>query len=198
MGAPERGEHVRRASTARRTTGGSRRRARTRASFVASTESGLHSTVTSASAARVDRVEDPRELRRRRAATACRRRRTRSSPGGERRGARGRRTHASTYVVDQVRAVGPGREVAVVAARRAERDVHVHAGARDSVRRRSSVVQAERGDERLLGDLDAADLLHPLLAFLLALEQLALPRDVTAVALGDARPCASPSPSRGR
>ena len=36
------------------------------------------------------------------------------------------------------------------------------------------LVEAEGGDERLLGDLDAADLLHLLLAFLLALEQLAL------------------------
>src|SRR3954447_16484249 len=40
------------------------------------------------------------------------------------------------------------------------------------------------GDERLLRHLDAAHHLHPLLAFLLLLEQLALAGDVTAVALG--------------
>src|SRR5437773_8202430 len=38
--------------------------------------------------------------------------------------------------------------------------------------------------ERLLRHLDLADLLHALLALLLLLEQLALPRDVAAVALG--------------
>src|SRR5205085_7821478 len=41
------------------------------------------------------------------------------------------------------------------------------------------------GEERLLGDLDVADLLHALLAGLLLLQQLALARDVAAVALGD-------------
>src|SRR3712207_1259355 len=41
----------------------------------------------------------------------------------------------------------------------------------------------QRGDEGLLRHLHAADHLHPLLAFLLLLEQLALPADVTAVAL---------------
>src|SRR6476646_9922777 len=46
------------------------------------------------------------------------------------------------------------------------------------------LVGGERGDERLLGDLDAADHLHPLLALLLLLQQLALAGDVTAVALG--------------
>ena len=45
-------------------------------------------------------------------------------------------------------------------------------------------VELQDGQERLLGHLDAADLLHALLALLLALEQLALARDVTAVALG--------------
>src|SRR5687768_7963375 len=39
------------------------------------------------------------------------------------------------------------------------------------------------GDEGLLGYLDPADRLHPLLAFLLLLEQFALTGDVTAVAL---------------
>src|SRR3954453_8426846 len=43
----------------------------------------------------------------------------------------------------------------------------------------------EHRQERLLGHLDPADLLHALLAFLLLLEQLALARDVAAVALGD-------------
>src|SRR2546422_864485 len=47
------------------------------------------------------------------------------------------------------------------------------------------LVEPQRGDERLLGDLDAADALHAPLALLLALEQLALAGDVTAVALGD-------------
>src|SRR5680860_553442 len=49
---------------------------------------------------------------------------------------------------------------------------------------RPSVAGGERGDERLLGDLDAADHLHPLLALLLLLQQLTLAGDVTAVALG--------------
>src|SRR6476661_11274766 len=40
-------------------------------------------------------------------------------------------------------------------------------------------------DERLGRDLDAADVLHPLLAGLLLLEQLALAADVAAVALGE-------------
>ena len=77
----------------------------------------------------VDRVEDAHELVGRRAATAFRRRRTRSSrPDSPRRGARSRSaTHASTYASIRWLAVGPGREVAVVAARRAERDVHVDA-----------------------------------------------------------------------
>ena len=39
------------------------------------------------------------------------------------------------------------------------------------------------GEESLLRDLHAAHLLHPLLAFLLLLQQLALARDVTAVTL---------------
>src|SRR5262245_54129580 len=38
----------------------------------------------------------------------------------------------------------------------------------------------EHGEERFLRDLDAADALHPLLPFLLLLEQLALARDVAA------------------
>src|SRR4029077_4412929 len=42
----------------------------------------------------------------------------------------------------------------------------------------------EHGEEGLLRDLDRAHHLHPLLAFLLLLEQLALARDVAAVALG--------------
>ena len=43
----------------------------------------------------------------------------------------------------------------------------------------------QHGQEGFLRDLDRADLLHALLAFLLLLEQLALARDVAAVALGD-------------
>src|SRR5438132_14411251 len=48
----------------------------------------------------------------------------------------------------------------------------------------SLVAQAQGRDERLLRDLDPADALHALLAFLLLLQQLALARDVAAVALG--------------
>src|SRR4026208_1404524 len=44
-------------------------------------------------------------------------------------------------------------------------------------------VEVEDGEERLLRHLDAADLLHPLLALLLLLEQLSLAGDVAAVAL---------------
>src|SRR6188472_4459692 len=44
-------------------------------------------------------------------------------------------------------------------------------------------VEVQDGEERLLRHLDAADLLHPLLALLLLLEQLPLARDVAAVAL---------------
>ncbi len=43
----------------------------------------------------------------------------------------------------------------------------------------------EHREERLLRNLHAADLLHPLLPLLLLLEELALARDVAAVALGD-------------
>src|SRR3712207_1660371 len=55
-----------------------------------------------------------------------------------------------------------------------------------SRRRRLARVVAElvHGEEGVLRDLDAADLLHPLLALLLALEQLALAGDVAPVALG--------------
>src|SRR5215510_14486581 len=45
------------------------------------------------------------------------------------------------------------------------------------------VPEVEHGEERLLRDLDAADLLHALLPLLLLLEELALARDVPAVAL---------------
>src|SRR3954453_7216308 len=44
--------------------------------------------------------------------------------------------------------------------------------------------RAQHGQECLLRNLDAADALHALLAGLLLLEQLALARDVAAVALG--------------
>src|SRR5215207_10689986 len=50
---------------------------------------------------------------------------------------------------------------------------------------RALVAQLQDGKERLLRDLDAPDLLHPPLAGLLLLQQLALARDVAAVALGD-------------
>src|SRR6476660_6505778 len=45
------------------------------------------------------------------------------------------------------------------------------------------LADVEDGEERLLRDLDGADLLHPLLPRLLLLEQLPLARDVAAVAL---------------
>src|SRR5512143_1215971 len=48
----------------------------------------------------------------------------------------------------------------------------------------SLAAHLEDRQERFLGDLDAADRLHPLLAGLLLLEQLLLPGDVAAVALG--------------
>src|SRR5271168_5632593 len=42
----------------------------------------------------------------------------------------------------------------------------------------------EQGQESLLRNLDAPDLFHPLLAFLLLLEQLSFPRDIAAVTFG--------------
>ena len=50
---------------------------------------------------------------------------------------------------------------------------------------RGGLIDAEHGQESFLGDIHAADALHPLLAFLLLLDELALPGDVAAVALGD-------------
>src|SRR6185295_8130277 len=52
---------------------------------------------------------------------------------------------------------------------------------RSFMRRRSAL---EHRQERFLRHLDPADLFHPLLAFLLLLEQLALAGDVAAIALG--------------
>src|SRR4051794_19679764 len=46
-------------------------------------------------------------------------------------------------------------------------------------------VGGQRGDEGLLRDVDPPDGLHPLLALLLLLQQLALAGDVAAVALGE-------------
>src|SRR5690625_6519968 len=46
-------------------------------------------------------------------------------------------------------------------------------------------IGGERGDERLLRHVHPADGLHPLLPLLLLLQQLALARDVAAVALGE-------------
>ena len=63
-----------------------------------------------------------------------------------------------------------GRRIALRAAARSPRRV---------------VAELQDGQERLLGHLDAPDLLHAPLALLLLLEQLALARDVAAVALGD-------------
>src|ERR687898_2441956 len=47
------------------------------------------------------------------------------------------------------------------------------------------LIQLQHGEERLLRHFDAPDLLHPLLAFLLLLEELPLARHVAPVALGD-------------
>src|SRR5919108_3661591 len=47
------------------------------------------------------------------------------------------------------------------------------------------LAEVEHGEKRFLRHLDATDLLHPLLSLLLLLEQLALARDVPAVALGE-------------
>src|SRR5207253_7636769 len=58
-------------------------------------------------------------------------------------------------------------------------------GARTRRGSRRSVARAQDGEERLLRDLDLADHLHALLAGLLLLQELALARDVAAVALGD-------------
>ena len=45
-------------------------------------------------------------------------------------------------------------------------------------------VHLQHGEERFLRDLDGADLFHALFALLLFLEELALARDITAIALG--------------
>src|SRR5437870_1277037 len=58
-------------------------------------------------------------------------------------------------------------------------------GTRTGCARLLLLLQLEHREERLLRDLHAAQLLHPLLAFLLALEQLSLARHVAAVALRD-------------
>src|SRR6185503_3531906 len=47
------------------------------------------------------------------------------------------------------------------------------------------LIHLEDGEKRFLRNLDRADLLHALLSFFLLLEQLALPRDVAAVAFGE-------------
>src|SRR5918999_2344260 len=49
----------------------------------------------------------------------------------------------------------------------------------------SAVAHPKHRQERVLGDLYGPDTLHPLLAFLLLLEQLSLAGDVATVALGD-------------
>jgi hypothetical protein len=53
----------------------------------------------------------------------------------------------------------------------------------------ASHIHLQRGNERLLRDVDLAELAHALLALLLLLQQLALARDVAAVAFrGDVLP----------
>src|SRR5262245_51201607 len=56
--------------------------------------------------------------------------------------------------------------------------------ARSRASARSRLVQAQRGEEGLLRDLDRADPLHAPLSLFLLLEQLALAADVAAIALG--------------
>ena len=55
-----------------------------------------------------------------------------------------------------------------------------------------SVPDLEHRQERFLRDLDAADALHPLLAFLLLLEQLALAARCRRRSTSPARSCAAP------
>src|SRR5207253_721907 len=69
------------------------------------------------------------------------------------------------------------------AARRNERGRRIAADRRRS-RIGLSYVHLQRRDERLLRDVDLAELAHALLAFLLLLQELALARHVAAVALG--------------
>src|SRR5450759_567993 len=52
-------------------------------------------------------------------------------------------------------------------------------------RRLAGLAHAQDGEEGLLRDLHRSDALHALLAFLLLLQQLPLPRDVATVALGE-------------
>src|ERR1019366_6654292 len=64
-------------------------------------------------------------------------------------------------------------------------DVAPRAAVRQRRRRiRMSFLERKGADERLLGYLDPPDRLHPLLAFLLLLQELAFAGDVPAVALG--------------
>src|SRR4051795_11532769 len=48
----------------------------------------------------------------------------------------------------------------------------------------ASTIHLQRRDERLLRDVDLAELAHLFLAFLLLLQKFSLPRDVAAVAFG--------------
>src|SRR6185437_9160505 len=68
-------------------------------------------------------------------------------------------------------------------ARAARRSVRTPCASRGPSARLLSLPDAEHREERLLRHLHPADLLHALLALLLLLEQLALARDVAAVAL---------------
>ena len=117
------------ASTAPRTRAGSRRRRRRSRAGPGSTESGLHSTVTSAPAARSiasrmrarpaagisDGVPPPKKTL------------VAGAPGASAICRRDVGDAGVHVLVDEVAAVGPGREVAVVTAVRAERDVDVDA-----------------------------------------------------------------------
>ena len=62
----------------------------------------------------------------------------------------------------------------------------------------SFLIDLQHGQEGLLRNLDRAELLHALLAGFLLLEQLALARDVAAVAAWRSRPCDTPSPCCAR
>src|SRR5579884_4525347 len=75
---------------------------------------------------------------------------------------------------------GPGRDGRGSRAQRVAYQPPSPAG-----RRRGSIVEAQHGHEGVLGDLDRAHPLHPPLALLLPLQELALAGHVAAIALGE-------------
>src|SRR6476620_694095 len=115
----------------------------------------------------------------RRRRTPCRRARARgvADPGRMRRRTRRRDGHGRSRWRSRSSRNAPRRT--------GRARTHPSSALASETRRPWSVVQAECGHERLLGNLDAPALLHALLPLLLAVEELALARDVAAVALGD-------------